>query len=157
MLEHSWCHFTLPAQGAPLALRELSAKARLEKNSLALSCLLLRSGPLAATPTTEPDSLDELEALYAEITAGDTPAKKTAPDSPPTPHITDTPLARIRVISSPIRLPGNAEPARYACCARGLALLPDAARTPSGAYVTLPWPDKEQRDTKTGALILKKP
>jgi hypothetical protein len=165
MLERSWCHFTLPAHNAPVALRELSAKARLEKDSLALSCLLLlRNGPLAATSAmsgAEPGSLDELEALYAEFTVGDAPSKSPAPssvaDAPPLAHTTDAPLARLRVISAPIRLPGSAKPARYACCAKGLALLPDAVRTPSGAYVTLPWPDKEQRDAKTGALILKKP
>ncbi|MCL1939655.1 MAG: hypothetical protein FWG04_03220 [Desulfovibrionaceae bacterium] len=166
-----WCHFIHPAENAPAALRELSAKARLEKDSLALSCLLLRrTGQIAATPLAESDSLDELEALYAEITAEDAllqSNKNTAGHeddkdhkerqaSGHLAHAVDSPLARTRVISAPIRLPGSTEPARYACCAKGLALLLDAARTPSGAYVTLPWPDKEQRDAKTGALILKR-
>ena len=179
MLERTgsgWCHFIHPAENAPTALRELSAKARLEKDSLALSCLLLRrTDRITATPFAERDSLDELEALYAEITAEDALSRniargdKNSADheddkdhgkrqaSGQFTHAVDSPLARTRVISAPIRLPGSNEPARYACCAKGLALLLDAARTPSGAYVTLPWPAKEQRDAKSGALILKRP
>jgi len=129
MLEHSWCHFTLPAAGAPQALRELSAKARLEKNSLALSCLLLRRGIAARTTASTISGVSEIPGASE---------------------------ARIRVISAPIRLPGSVEPARYACCSRGLALLPNALRTPSGAFVSMPWPDKEQRDAKSGALMLKR-
>ena len=186
MLESkSWCHFILPADNAPAALRDLSAKARLAKDSLALSCLLLRrTATPVATPPAGPDSPDgyddldgfgELEALYAEIMAGDAPPQSRGPygknggkggkssrkganrqASESLANEERSGSIRTRVISAPIRLPGSAEPARYACCAKGLALVLDAARVPSGAHVSLPWPEKEQRDAKTGALILKK-
>ena len=61
-----------------------------------------------------------------------------------------------RVISDLIRLPEEAEPARYACCERGLALLLDAPRVPSGAFVSVPAPEHEERDAKTGALLLRR-
>lgn len=172
-----WCHFIHPAGQAPQALRDLSAKARLEKHSLALSCLLLRRQDHDASAgvrcrTTEDndlggpydlDDLDALEALYAEIMAENEP-EKAAPSavrqregaaraavaaaSGPVP---------VRVISGPIRLPGEDEAARYACCEKGLALMLGAAHTPSGGWVEAPLPSPLQRDRKTGALLLRVP
>ncbi len=75
----------------------------------------------------------------------------SAPASVETDRKTD---AHLRIISAPIRLPDQEQPARYACCERGLALLLDALRAPSGGGVVLPWPKEERRDAKTGALIL---
>jgi hypothetical protein len=38
----AWCHVNAPAEHAPKALRELSAKAGLDKDSISLSFLLLK-------------------------------------------------------------------------------------------------------------------
>lgn len=220
-----WCHFFHPADNVPRALADLARQARLEKHSLALSCLLLGkpeshqddapascadsddslkpdtrratlSGPATRKKPPVPDNrrdspaqrqeaspaghrkearlaglsddLDELEALYAEIMAQDAdcpaPSKASAasrtartrrdfarPGSAPGSRLA------LRVISNLIRLPAEAEPARYACCERGLALLLDAARVPSGAFVLVPEPKQEERDPKAGALLLPRP
>lgn len=219
-----WCHFFHPAGDVPHALGDLARQARLEKDSLAVSCLLLRKpesgqggipapnaeqdglsvsgarredfsaqgnrsghplpdsrrGPSASKRPSAPagrkdarlaalsDDLDELEALYAEIMAEDAggPARPKAaagrtvrgraaqgvgrPESGPAERLA------LRVISDMIRLPNEEEPGRYACCARGLALLLDAARVPSGAFTVVPCPEREERDPKTGALILRR-
>ncbi len=204
-----WCHFIHPAVGAPRELLELGKQARLEKSSLAMSCLLLASpgapegtaprfpesmehAPLA-TAAFLADDMDDLEALYEEVLAEDAarqrrpvegkrggqtaeravpPARaeaQTRSGRPATagggPHGTEFPVmpdslqpgayGAVRVISDMIRLPEEEEPGRYACCAKGLALLLDAARIPSGGAVLLPWPEREERDPKTGALVLR--
>ena len=182
-----WCHFFHPAGSIPAPLAELARRARLEKDSLALSCLLLKkSGPeaepadasLAENPAAASisevsrkrpglsDDLEELEALYAEIMAQDadeahpkTAASGRVAGRPARPAGQSGACSRLaaRVISDLIRLPEEAEPARYACCERGLALLLDAPRVPSGAFVSVPAPEREERDAKTGALLLRRP
>ena len=123
------------------------------------------------------DDLDALEALYNEIMAEDSlpasnqrgsspsssPARQSAqghdsPEARPAPAIEQpsSPYGVVRVISDLIRLPDEAEPARYSCCAKGLALLADAVRVPSGGAVSIRWPAHEERDQKTGALILRR-
>ncbi len=67
------------------------------------------------------------------------------------------PKADLRVISEPIRLPGLEEAARYACSARGMVLLRNAVRLPSGAAVSLDWPTEDSRDPKSGALEMDYP
>lgn len=155
-----WCHFILPAQGAPAALARVGAAAGLEKESLSLSCLFLQKAAgthdAAAARATPGDELDDLEALYREIMEEDDAATES-PMPRREPEPTASPEARLRVISSPIRLPDREEPARYACSERGTTLLLDALRTPSGAYVALPWPRTEEYDRKTGALLLERP
>lgn len=181
-----WCHFFHPAGSVPKSLAELASRARLEKESLALSCLLLKkSGPEAESAGNPPaenaaaagiprvsrrrsgvsDDLEELEALYAEIMAQDadgahpkTVASGRVASRPTHPAGQTGASSRLdaRVISDLIRLPEEAEPARYACCERGLALLLDAPRVPSGAFVSVPAPAREERDAKTGALLLRR-
>jgi hypothetical protein len=161
-----WCHFAHPAAGAPAAWRELGAKARLEKYSLALSCLLLRRLPEDApgrmVHSRFLDGLDELEALYEETLREDVLARRlpASPAGRQTPAAPSDGLAAenglLRVISGPIRLPGIPEPGRYGCCAEGLGLLMDAARIPSGGTVLVRWPAVEKRDPKTGALMVER-
>lgn len=162
-----WCHFIHPVDGAPAALADLTRRAQLDKESLAISCLLLeRSAPLtdAAGPHSgvaaraaagrEADELDELEALYREIMDEDGVIEMDAPKRPSAvAPVSDR--CRVRVISGPIRLPGHDEPARYACCERGLALVEDARRIPSGAGLDVAAPEPPRRDAKTGALLLR--
>ncbi len=62
-----------------------------------------------------------------------------------------------RIISAPFQVPNIPGFSRYACCAQGLALLGNAAHTPSGALVPLKDTsenDKTRTDAKSGAFIL---
>lgn len=167
-----WCHFVLPARGAPTALDELCRRAGLEKERLSLSCLLLEAGLREQTgEATGRESaallegdLDELESLYNEIMAGDEQTDRPLLAEPAGGAVRRGPGGKagsgskgfVRVISDPISLPGHSEPGRYSCCEKGLALLLDAFRTPSGASVLVAWPEREERDAKTGALLLRR-
>ena len=164
-----WCHFFHPSGGVPASLARLAREAHLEKDSLALSCLLLRSPEGKTVTASMPaggddsrcgmdshralDGLEDLEALYEEIMGRggeDDAAQRASTASGKPAHM------NARVISDLIRLPGEAEPGRYACCERGLALLLDAVNIPSGAFVTVPCPGEERRDSKTGALLVRR-
>lgn len=172
-LYSGWCHFIHPASDAPASLQELSHKARLEKRSLALSCLLMtkpairqaaqegegKSAPRAAKSPL--DELGELEALFQEIMqedAGVRPQEQPFHQAIVVNNQEGSAEGLVRIISSPITLPARGavkeETARYACCEKGLALVLDALRLPSGSAVRLSWPLKEERDHKTGALLL---
>lgn len=173
-----WCHFIHPADGAPRALEDLGRQAGLEKDSLALSCLLLErqatatvGDGLSARPVSDTgsDDLDDLEALYQEIMGGEegsaaAPKKAVAPRAGRTdrkvtgrfPSAADpSPTSFARVLSAPIRLPDRDAPGRYACWEKGLGLLLDALRMPSGAAVSVSPPVREERDPKSGALLLR--
>lgn len=160
-----WCHFSHTTEAAPPALLALARNAGLSKQNLSLSCLLLRQAtgeereraeatlPLpegedqidyflderyAASPDEPfPEDPDGAEPCWAEAFAA------IGPDQ-----------ALVRILSDPIRLPDAAEPARYGCSARGLVMVHDALRLPSGAAFQARWPETETRDPKTGALEL---
>ena len=59
--------------------------------------------------------------------------------------------AEVRVLSEPIRLPGKPQ-GRYACSAKGLALLHDAYSISSGSLIPITWPEQPKFDEKSGAL-----
>ena len=63
-------------------------------------------------------------------------------------------VLQARVLSAPFKLPGARGLARYACSARGLLLLTQAADAPSGALIEVPWPAQPRRDERSGAWIL---
>ncbi len=150
-----WCHFTHPPRLAPAHLLDLSGKAKMEKDGLSLSCLLLQAPEHRSEVSGGVEDLDDLEALYLETMAEDADHEPAQTDSgrsvfPPVPG--PQPL---RVISGLIRLPDDPEAARYACGPSGLCLLRDAVRVPSGAGVEAkPEPDFF-RDAKTGALFVR--
>ncbi|MDL2268310.1 hypothetical protein LJC46_10095 [Desulfovibrio sp. OttesenSCG-928-G15] len=179
-----WCHFIHPTEQVPEPLAALAQKARLEKNHLALSCLLLRdtrdvndgthtadpalSAPAApaataatATGAGSMDELDELEALYREIMAEDTPEedRDLAADHTIHPLAARTeapcPSGKVRIISGPIKLPGREKPARYACGNCGLVLLPDYGDAHSGYLIDVSQTREAGRDGKSGALVLR--
>lgn len=167
LAEHanSWCHFSHTTEAAPPGLLALARQAGFDKQSLSLSCLLLRrasedetrqagahlhllegDGDLDTCLDDEyvagpdeyfPDGTESAESPWAEAFAA------LGPDQ-----------ALVRIISDPIRLPDIAEPARYGCSSRGLVLVHDALRMPSGAAFSTKWPETETRDAKTGALEL---
>lgn len=159
-----WCHFSHIAAAAPKELTLLTKRAGLEKDTLSLSCMLLRRATdeeisraeaclpvLADDDFLDDDLFDEDEAddgdfdAWAEAFAASRPTGQGgAPDFG-------------RIISDPIRLPDAAEAARYACSVNGLLLAQNALRVPSGAAFAVPWPEREMRDGKSGALIVSLP
>lgn len=168
-----WCHFTHPVSAPPEALVKLGKQAHLQKDSLALSCLLLQKQSAgtatgdddsASFPQTEDsplfDEFADLEALYAEIMEEEIHEDRREP-LPAAPAVTGP--VPVRVISAPIQLPEQDEPGRYACCAYGLALLLRARAVPSGALVTadtltLPQNGKTKpvTDRKSGAVLMER-
>ena len=59
-----------------------------------------------------------------------------------------------RIISAPFAVPGVPGAARYVCTERGLALTGKAGGLPSGALVSLRWPEQARKDNKSGASIV---
>ena len=152
----AWCHFTFGTQ-SPAWLATLSAKAQLEKATASIAFLLLRPIPetmrqamedapeLAAAPlAAQPDTLDDGDDLPQRRHPQLPPGFTALPGGPP--------AGMARILSDPIRIPGRLAPARYACTEKGVALVNDAASLPSGSLVTVAWPEKPRRDTKSGAL-----
>ncbi|MDO5484509.1 MAG: small ribosomal subunit Rsm22 family protein [Desulfovibrionaceae bacterium] len=62
-----------------------------------------------------------------------------------------------RVLSAPFLVPGLAGRARYACTPKGLALLEDAERLPSGTLLPVRLTGTEGRDARSRALIVPRP
>ena len=104
----AWCHVNAPAEHAPQALRDLSARAGLDKDSISLSFLLLKK-------------LDEEEAEQLS----EAPQRTRRPQS----------RRRIsaRIVSDAFIVPDYPGRARYACTELGLALIPDSAHLSPGA------------------------
>lgn len=74
--------------------------------------------------------------------------------SPPSSGATDGNIEQVRIISAPFVIPGMWGSARYACSARGLALITDALTFQSGTLVEAQWPDDPKQDKKSGAFII---
>lgn len=143
-----WCHFTFDCEGAPHWLQELSSAAGLAKSALSLAPLLLRADPAAGEDLFDDrDGFDDADPDSARREAADMLHR-------PRP---------VRVLSSPFVVPGLRGQARYACCAAGLAVVPDAAALPPGASLTaraqedMERPGTPRRDRKSGALLLALP
>lgn len=143
-----WCHFTFDCEGAPHWLQELSSAAGLAKSALSLAPLLLRAAPAAGEDLFDDrDGFDDADPDSARREAADMLHR-------PRP---------VRVLSSPFVVPGLRGQARYACCAAGLAVVPDAAALPPGASLTaraqadMERPGTPRRDRKSGALLLALP
>ena len=155
-----WCHFSRNTGSGPAPLMDLTRRAKLEKTGLSLSYLLLR-------PALE----DETRQLPLDLQDQDVDGAFDGPDDwddtdfgdAAVPYDTATlenayplhPRAELRILSDPIFLPGLQNPARYACSDRGLVLVHGAGAIPSGTHISLPWPARETRDPKTGALVLR--
>jgi hypothetical protein len=122
----AWCHFTFDCAGAPDWLERFSGEAGLAKTSLSLSFLLLRRDGAALEAGKPPDG-----GLGGE-----------------------KPVA-VRVLSAPFAVPGLAGRARYACCAKGLLLLEDAAGLAQGDLLRVRLTRNAPRDAKSGALIVR--
>ncbi|MCC8195080.1 MAG: hypothetical protein LIP28_10595 [Deltaproteobacteria bacterium] len=154
-----WCHFTHVAGGAPHELAALTRKAGLEKDTLSISCMLLRRATDEETRrarTHLPDAPEDADDLFDDA-EGDAESLESWADAFAASAPRDPDGAgknAVRILSDPIRLPGHDAPARYGCSARGLVLARNALRVPSGAAVTVLWPEKPERDAKSGALLV---
>lgn len=69
----------------------------------------------------------------------------------------DAELVRVRIVSAPFSVPGVRGKARYACTARGLALVEDAEALPSGSLLLMRIPAGARRDGKSGAVVIPRP
>jgi hypothetical protein len=123
----AWCHFNFAAEGAPLWLEKLSSKAKLPKDRASLSFLLLTRG-------AEP------------------PVRVLGPGAG------SGPQSWVRVVSESFDLP-DWQRGRYGCSERGLVLLQDrkggAVGGPRpGDLLQVTWPEHQQTDQKSGALIV---
>lgn len=184
---NGWCHFSVlasgPGAGVPLELLGLTRRARLEKRSLSLSCLVLRhateeegaQGDIPDNPFAPADFFDEdAEVAYKAKRGGDAAGEYDAEDVFPGEEFGmefdgdfggDASYAPrpasgysfVRILSDPITIPGRERTARYACSERGLVLVHNAGRMPSGAALTVHWPEEDARDPKTGALEVELP
>ena len=170
-----WCHFSHIAAAAPKTLKELTKRAGLEKDTLSLSCMLLRPATdeetrraEACLPTLAPDNFpDEFsddDGFFDEddLMNGDD-AAESGIDAWAEAFAASGPSADAnvpdfgRVLSDPIRLPDAEEPARYACSVKGILLALNALRLPSGAAFPVRWPERPTRDAKSGALVVDAP
>ncbi len=165
-----WCHFSHLAGAVPQSLAALTKQAGLGKKNLSLSCLVLRQATEEETARAEAflPALPDDDDFFGGLLPGDRPADRIGgPDSEEEDGFAPWPEAFtavspalpenrgfIRILSDPIRLPGLEEPARYACSEKGLVLARDALRLPSGAAVTVRWPEREHHDPKSGALVV---
>ncbi len=104
----AWCHVNAPAEHAPQALRDLSARAGLDKDSISLSFLLLKK-------------LDDEEAEKL----AENPQRSRRPQS--------RRKISARIVSDAFVVPDYPGRARYACTELGLALIPDSAHLSPGA------------------------
>ena len=104
----AWCHVNAPAEHAPQALRDLSARAGLDKDSISLSFLLLKK-------------LNEEEAEKQ----AETPQRSRRPQ--------ERRKLSARIVSDAFVVPDYPGRARYACTELGLALIPDSAHLSPGA------------------------
>lgn len=162
---NSWCHFNCHAQDAPAKLMQLTRESGFERQSLALSCLYLKNPAnvsekdrLELKHMAESEEMAELEAIYEEGLAKDMGSPLKNDEETKTPKKSGAKAVKpqrcpARIISGPIRIPGQKEAARYACSERGLLLISNSAFLPHGAAVMAFIPTSERRDRKSGALL----
>ncbi len=107
----AWCHVKMPVEHAPQALRELSARASLDKDSISLSFLLLKK--------LHEEEAEAMDDARAEALGQHRPASRRKLSA--------------RIVSDTFLVPGYRGRARYACTELGLALIPDSAHLAPGA------------------------
>ncbi len=120
-----WCHFTFPTGDTPAWLSRLSHKAKLPKARASLSFLLMIRG----------------DDSPVRIRPARTPGRSAGV---------------VRVISEGFDLP-NRQLGRYGCSEKGLILLENSRNEMGpvpGDQVTVQWPAKPRRDSKSGGLVV---
>jgi len=157
-----WCHFSHVAVGAPKELADLTKRAGLGKDTLSLSCMLLRKAteaeierarehlPVMDGDQFDDEYFDDPEGGRDDGDSGWVEAFAASGIQGPDKSVRNV----ARVLSDPIRLPDCDAPARYGCSHQGLVLIQDALRVPSGAAATITWQDRPARDAKSGALVV---
>ncbi|MBR3881286.1 MAG: hypothetical protein IKJ34_06825 [Mailhella sp.] len=122
----AWCHVNAPAEHAPQALRELSARAGLDKDSISLSFLLLKK--LREEEQEEAGSREPQRRPQGK-------RRVTA-----------------RIISDAFIVPDYPGRARYACTELGLALIPASSHLAPGSLCDV-WTTPEH-DRKSRAIVM---
>ena len=107
----AWCHVNAPAEHAPQALRDLSARAGLDKDSISLSFLLLKK--------LREEEADAMDAALSESRGQRRPQSRRKLSA--------------RIVSDAFVVPDYRGRARYACTELGLALIPDSAHLAPGS------------------------
>jgi hypothetical protein len=134
--KQKWCHFAFDTEDAPQKLRRLSAAAGLPKERATLSFLYASSG----APGNAGDN-DHITALRDSRNGADR---------------AEPPRLSVRILSDAFRVGGGY--GRYGCSAAGTVLVtgsgPRMDALPAGTLLSLPPPEPERRDPKSGALIL---
>jgi ribosomal protein RSM22 (predicted rRNA methylase) len=121
-----WCHFNFRPDGAPDWLTRFSRSVRLPKERGSLSFLLLTRGEACPVTVAVPG-----------------PARGNL---------------MVRAISEPFDLP-DWNQGSYGCCEKGLVLLQDRKSAPApaprpGQLIEVSWPDRPEKDAKSGAWIV---
>jgi len=144
-----WCHFAFDTEAAPAALHKLSAAAKIPKERATFSFLL--TAPQADTPDLITQRRQD--AKHAEEEGGENSKKQLSSSS----------FAPLRLCVGSFRIISDAFPVlhawgRYACSEKGMVLLTGkrlrVEALGPGTLLELPLPVKEQRDPKTGALVV---
>ena len=107
----AWCHVKMPVEHAPQALRELSARASLDKDSISLSFLLLKK--------LREEEAEAMDAALSESRGQRRPQSRRKLSA--------------RIVSDAFVVPDYRGRARYACTELGLALIPDSAHLAPGS------------------------
>ncbi|MEG2140241.1 MAG: small ribosomal subunit Rsm22 family protein [Bilophila sp.] len=130
--ERRWCHANQDA-GGPVWLANLARDARLAKDSLSLSFMLLQ-------PSVDEELTENADRV------------PSASVKPVFPTLQSGGLVA-RILSDAFSVPGMGF-ARYACTEEGFALIPAAGDIPSGALVACRHLDPPRKDAKSGAIEL---
>ena len=145
-----WCHFSHSTAGAPRKLLDITNAARLDKHVFSLSCLLLRRMRDMNLPLLTGRGKTGPEDVYIrDMPDEEAVGEHDAALLPPAPGA----LATVRILSDFIRIPGEGQPARYACSEYGMAVVLDSACVPSGAAVRVRFVGPAARDAKTRAYF----
>lgn len=149
--QQAWCHFQQSAAEAPQWLQKLSQAARLQKQHISLSFILLSANNEYRLTGMQP--LAPHTQGQAQTKAQQKPASN---DRTKPAHLAEAqaPLLSGRVVSGLFKVPELHHACCYACTAAGLALVPKAASLSCGDTVKLQKSDKRKVDPKSGAVIL---
>lgn len=153
--QQTWCHFQQSAGQAPQWLQKLSQAARLQKQHISLSFVLLSANSkyrLTCMDSAQTGTQPPVQTQTQQSLAPNAKRAKQAPLASQTKTLAAE--LRGRVVSGLFKVPELHPACCYACTDSGLALVPGAAKLSFGDVVQLRKSDKPGLDSKSGAVIL---